>query len=155
MELVSRAGLITYSSELLECQTSSWPWIRKWLLEQHWHVCSIKRIFSQSRLTVWGREILQSYLFHANNVAVFTAKNCYPEDHVTYCFSAARCARQVRQQSSKQFPLIAFVPESSFSVQKEEVLCSVSSRHFFKAIGDVSFLVYNTARIMRNIIWTH
>jgi hypothetical protein len=51
VELVSCADPMTYSSQLLECQTSSGSWIRKWLLEQYWHA-------SLSWLSVWGREIL-------------------------------------------------------------------------------------------------
>jgi len=36
VELGSCADPMTYSSKLLECQTSSWSRIRKWLLEQYW-----------------------------------------------------------------------------------------------------------------------
>lgn len=145
VELVSCADPMTYSSKLLECQTSSWSWIRKWLLERYWHT-------SLSWLSVWGREILQTYPLHTNNVAVFTPKNYSPEDHVIYCSSAVRCARQERQQSSKQFQLF---PGSSFSVEKKDVLWRVSSWHFFKAISDIPFLAYNATIIMRDLIWIH
>jgi hypothetical protein len=145
-----------YSSELPGCQLSSWSWIRKWLLEQYWHASSVKRVASRNRVcpSEDGKSC-RAIHFMLNNMVVFTAKYCSPEDHVTYYFSAARCAREVRQQSSKQFQLILLFPGFSFAVQNKEVLCRVNSCSLIQASSDTCSLVQNIANIMWGVIWIH